>query len=126
MAPRWGLGESYLAVGVVHPGVGSLLPTYLGVGTALVAGSTLGWAAHITRADWVTHHRPLTLRRGCLVVGSGGTALVGGTLLAAVTRNGLTATAVAMAESARFLASSRSCWRGFASLSAMVLAPTTH
>ena len=92
-----GLGAIYLAVGVAHPGVGALQPMYLGVGTALVAGGTLGLAGQITRANWVTYQVPLTVRRGLLVVGSGGTALVGGTLLAAIARNGLTATAVGRA-----------------------------
>ncbi|MGQ3330831.1 hypothetical protein [Halorubrum sp. FL23] len=91
------LGVSYLGVGVAHPGVGSVQPMYLGIGTALIAGGTLGLAGHLTRADWVTHQVPLTVRRGLLVVGSGGTALVGGTLLAAIVRNGLTATAVGRA-----------------------------
>ena len=92
-----GLGVSYLGVGMVHPGVGALQPMYLGVGTALIASGTLGLAGHLTRASWVTHQIPLTVRRGLLVVGSGGTALVGGTLLAAIARDGLTATAVGRA-----------------------------
>ena len=92
-----GLGVAYLVVGVTRPGVGSLQPIYLGVGTALIAGGTLGALGHLTQAGWVTHHVPVILRRGCLTVGSGGTAVVGGTLLAAIARNGITAPAVAMA-----------------------------